>query len=669
MKTSLRAWLVVLAVGLSFFVAIHAAFGRRGFAQVKERKNPTPTPAPQPVRTPTPAPVVRPTPAPVPRPTPTPAPPPPAPLRSFSFETVTLDRSGREVSRETRQSRYFIVELGGGVTLEMVEIPGGSFTMGSPATEAGRTPDEGPQHRVDAPSFWMGKFEVTQAQWKAVMGGANPSHFKGDELPAENVSWIDAQDFLAALNRKLGLQNKGREYRYRLPSEAEWEYAARAGTTTPFAFGETITPLISNYRAGNLGKTVAVGNFGVANAFGLFDLYGNVDEWCEDVFHKDYNGAPTDGSAWLSGGGSSLRALRGGSWADDEEDFRSACRRRFAPGYRSDNVGFRVVVSASALPPRQATALAPTPPPPAPATALAPAPTPPAPALLRSFSFETVELDSNGREVSRETRQGRCFVVDLGGGVMLEMVEVPGGSFVMGAPATEADRDRYEDPPHRVDVPSFWMGKFEITQKQWLAVMGRFQPEPGFRGDDLPVENVSWGGAQEFLRALNRNLMVDNNSMQYRYRLPSEAEWEYAARAGTTSPFAFGETITPGIVNYYSVYPYAFAPKVAPKRRTVEVGSLGVANAFGLFDMHGNVAEWCEDVYHKDYNGAPTDGSAWLSGEHQGSRITRGGSWNSYGRDCRSAKRYWSESENLSKINGFRVVVSSVVLHGQSRRE
>jgi eukaryotic-like serine/threonine-protein kinase len=315
--------------------------------------------------------------------------------------------------------------------------------------------------------------------------------------------------------------------------------------------------------------------------------------------------------------------------------------------------------------PRPAPAPTPTPRP-------APTPTPippPAPVLLRSFSFETAELDRSGTEVSRKNGQANCFIIELGDGVTLEMVEIPGGSFMMGAPATEVDRNRHEDPPHRVDVQSFWMGKFEITQKQWLAVMGQFRSEPGFRGDGLPADNVSWNGAQEFLRILNRKLRLHNIGRQYQYRLPSEAEWEYAARAGTTTPFAFGETITPKIANYDSVYPYVDAPRGAPKRKTVEVGSLGVANAFGLFDMHGNVSEWCEDVFHKDYNEAPTDGSAWLSGGYPNDRILRGGSWSSRGSDCRSAKRRWSSPDSLSYLYGFRVVVSAISPLSQSRRE
>jgi eukaryotic-like serine/threonine-protein kinase len=362
MKISPRVWFAALTACLLLFVAIQAALGRRGFAQIKERKNPAPAPAPgpQPVRAPTPMKVIRPAPTSRPRSgTPPTLLPPPTSLLSFPFQTVTLDKMGIETSRQPRQSRYFIVELGNGVTLEMVEVPGGSFVMGSPARENYRDPDEDPQHRVDVPSFWMGKFEITQAQGKAVVNGVNPSHFKGDELPVENVSWDDAQAFLRMLNRKLGLQNKDRKYQYRLPSEAEWEYAARAGTDTPFAFGETITPQIVNYngydsywispRGIYREKTLEVGSLGVANAFGLFDMHGNVWEWCEDLYHRDYNGAPTDSSAWLSDEVSSKRVLRGGSWTEEGRDCRSAGRYSLDPSSRGPVLGFRVVVSAIAL--------------------------------------------------------------------------------------------------------------------------------------------------------------------------------------------------------------------------------------------------------------------------------------------------------------------------------
>jgi formylglycine-generating enzyme required for sulfatase activity len=230
-----------------------------------------------------------------------------------------------------------------GVRLEMVEMPAGNFCMGSP-NGVGET-DEHPQHQVSVPQFYMGKYEVTQAQYRAVMG-TNPAHFTGcDECPIEDVSWNDAQEFIRKLN---GMQSR---YRYRLPSEAEWEYACRAGTTTAFAFGDSLSSNQANsdgnYPFGGAAKgvyrqkTTSVGSF-QPNAWGLYDMHGNVLEWCEDWYHDNYNGAPSDGSAWESGGGQG-RVLRGGSWGSPTSFLRSAHRYRRGPGNRSDDVGFRVV--------------------------------------------------------------------------------------------------------------------------------------------------------------------------------------------------------------------------------------------------------------------------------------------------------------------------------------
>jgi formylglycine-generating enzyme required for sulfatase activity len=275
---------------------------------------------------------------------------PPPSLRSFDFVTPTLDGSGNLKSRDRKSANAFTEDLGGGVKLEMVAIPPGEFVMGSPETEANRSKDEGP-HRVRINYwFYMGEFEVTQAQWRAVMG-TNPSNFKDcDECPVEEVSWDDAVEFCRKLSARTGRV-------YRLPSEAEWEYAARAGTTSPFAFGETITPEVVNYD-GNYPyasaakgtyrqKTVPGGSLGVANAFGLYDMHGNVWEWCQDWYHDSYaaiaGDAPTDGSAWLSGGEQKQRVLRGGSWFNLANATRSAIRGNHPPDYRYDNIGFRVV--------------------------------------------------------------------------------------------------------------------------------------------------------------------------------------------------------------------------------------------------------------------------------------------------------------------------------------
>ncbi len=238
-----------------------------------------------------------------------------------------------------------------GVLLDMVHIPAGTFMMGAPDNEPEARNVEKPQHSVTVPEFWIGKFPITQAQYKAIMG-KNPSYFKGDHRPVEQVSWHDAVEFCQKLSAKTGKQ-------YRLPSEAEWEYACRAGTTTPFHFGQTLTDKLANYDATEtynnspLGQyrrqTTEVGSF-PANAFGLHDMHGNVWEWCLDHWHDNYNGAPSDGSAWITGGDGSHRMLRGGSWFNDPRVCRSADRNRLNPGNRNSIIGFRVVVSSAWTP-------------------------------------------------------------------------------------------------------------------------------------------------------------------------------------------------------------------------------------------------------------------------------------------------------------------------------
>ncbi|MDY6806624.1 MAG: formylglycine-generating enzyme family protein [Cyanobacteriota bacterium] len=251
----------------------------------------------------------------------------------YEFETLTVNDGGEIIKIEPRLAEMFVEDLGDGVELEMVSIPGGSFLMGSPEGEG--CDEERPQHRVNVPSFFMGKYPVTQKQYEAVMG-ENPAYFKGANRPVEWVGWEYATDFCWLLSQKTGKN-------YRLPSEAQWEYACRAGTTTPFYFGETITPDLANYDGNYIGPTTDVGCF-PPNGFGLYDLYGNVWEWCQDVWHENYNGAPTDGSARESGEDMFRRVKRGGSWSDPASQSRSAYRYGEAAMGAYNDWGFRVVL-------------------------------------------------------------------------------------------------------------------------------------------------------------------------------------------------------------------------------------------------------------------------------------------------------------------------------------
>ncbi|MDJ0706423.1 MAG: formylglycine-generating enzyme family protein [Leptolyngbyaceae cyanobacterium MO_188.B28] len=250
-----------------------------------------------------------------------------------------------ESSTDSPASASFTEDLGNGATLEMIPVLRGGFWMGSLKDEEVKMERETPRHLVSLPAFFMGKYVVTQQQWHAVslLDGVDcalrrsPSRFKGGNRPVECVSWNDAVEFCARLSKYSGKA-------YRLPSEAEWEYACRAGTMTPYSFGETITKALANY-SNHYKGTTEVGKF-ETNAFGFYDMHGNVCEWCLDRWHENYEGAPTDGSAWIEGGDSGYGMLRGGSWFHVLDYCRSAFRYWGARDYRDDYVGFRVVCAS-----------------------------------------------------------------------------------------------------------------------------------------------------------------------------------------------------------------------------------------------------------------------------------------------------------------------------------
>ena len=214
-----------------------------------------------------------------------------------------------------------------------------------------------------------------------------------------------------------------------------------------------------------------------------------------------------------------------------------------------------------------------------------------------------------------------------------EMVVLPAGSFEMGS-----NENADERPLHRVNVPSFLIGKTEVTQGQWRAVMGSNPSSFGSCGDDCPVERVSWDDAQDFAKRLSQKT-------GRQYRLPSEVEWEYAARAGSGSKWSFGDSEYPGDYAWFSANNQGKTQRVAQKR----------PNAFGLFDMHGNVWEWVQDCWHDNYSGAPTDGSAWTTGCSSSSRVLRGGSWGYDPAGLRSAIRSRNAPDLRGSVNGLRL--------------
>ena len=365
-NTTRRGFLqLAVFAGVGFVASVVGGLVSQNFGNKPPQPSPSPSPSPDDnPQFPSPSPEEKLSPPETP-----PSPSPSSSLKTFNFEIVTVNSTGQIANRREGQGKFFTDNLGNGITIDMISIPGGSFVMGSPNTEAGRENDEGPQHNVTVAPFFMGKYEVTQEQWEAVMGN-NPSNFKGAKRPVEQVSWNDAVAFCQKLSQKTGKS-------YRLPSEAEWEYACRAGTSTPFYFGETITTDLVNYNgtvsygAAPKGvyrkETTPVGSF-KPNAFGLYDMHGNVWEWCADPWHANYQGAPQDGSVWDEKNNDNryqnydvlvnikndnrTRLLRGGSWLNDPDFCRAADRNYDAPDVRYFylGLGFRLVCSLAWIP-------------------------------------------------------------------------------------------------------------------------------------------------------------------------------------------------------------------------------------------------------------------------------------------------------------------------------
>jgi len=495
-----------------------------------------------------------------------------------------------------------VVDLGKGVKLDLVLIPVGKFMLGSPASEKVRRTDE-TQHEVTLTKpYYMGKCEVNQEQWEGVMGN-NPSKGAiGAKLPVTNVSWEDCQDFIKKLNAKTNGA-------FRLPTEAEWEYACRAGTTTVYSVGDSITKADANYGDGLDGQIKSLGSY-KPNAFGLYDMHGNVCEWCEDWYGDYPTGSVTDPRGPGTG---EYRVLRGGSFCNDVSLARSSYRYNYIPTGRSFDLGLRLARSVD-----NKAAVVPPEPKPDPAEVM------PATGDLLVTPFSEAKAKEVQKSVAKSLQKKVEEVEDLGKGINLDLVLIPVGKFKMRDPGGE----------HEVTLTKlYYMGKYEVTQEQWEAVMGS-NPSAIIKGANLPVTNVSWEDCQEFIKKLNAKT---NGG----YRFPTEAEWEYACRAGTTTAYSVGDVITPQDANYGD-------SKIG---KPVAVGSYK-PNAFGLYDMHGNVWEWCED-WMADYPaGTVTDPKGPATGEK---RVLRGGSFFFNVSEARSSIRYFYSPSNRINYTGFRL--------------
>jgi formylglycine-generating enzyme required for sulfatase activity len=486
------------------------------------------------------------------------------------------------------------------IGIELVLIPPAKFTMGSPSSEKDRHEDEDQVTVTLTKAYYLGKTEVTQRQWGSVMGttpwkGQDFVH-EGDDYPATFVTWEDARTFCWKLSEK------EREV-YRLPTEAEWEYACRAGRIARFSSGDDESQFEKlawyDKTSGKTGTEYAheVGRL-EANPFGLFDMHGNVREWCMDVYATRLPG----GADPLTYTGGSSRVLRGGSWATIAAFCRAASRDKSPVEYRDYSVGFRVA---------------------------------------RSLTEEGAPTRTWQEEWARYL--GKSSPVEKNS-IGMKMVLIPPGEFMMGSQASHPSPS--VDRAHVTITNPFYLGTTEVTQGQWRAVMGT-TPWSAMKSvreaDDCAATYVNWDDAKEFCKKLIE-------SEKETYRLPTEAEWEYACRAGTRTQFIFGDDI--GLLNDYAWWGGLYGEgNVKGEHYAHEVGGKR-ANAFGLYDMHGNVLEWCEDVYGNSLPG----GTDPLVSAESAVHVSRGGSWSSRAGNCRSAFR--SDCRNRlprTPDQGFRV--------------
>jgi formylglycine-generating enzyme required for sulfatase activity len=575
--------------------------------------------------------------------------------------------------------------------MEMVLVPDGTFTMGCTASnQFACLASENPTHSVTlTQAFYLGRYEVTQGQWVAKMG-SNPSYFQGQSdsasRPVEQVSWNTIQSFLSATGM-------------RLPSEAEWEYACRAGTTTAFNNGSSDDNTVGNiawFSSNSGSQTRAVGGK-AANALGLHDMLGNVWEWVNDWYDGSYYSVSpsTNPLGPVSG---TARVLRGGSWDASTGGVRSSYRDiGFTPVGTVNSLGFRVVRDVVPAPAPTVSSVSPTSGStlggtaititgtnltgassvtvggvaatsvvvvsPTSITAVTPAGTAGAKTVAVTtaggtatvtggFTYQSiivptwatlVEAMPDPAVVTNSTLRAAITATGLAWRVrdtatQMEMLLVPPGTFTMGCTASnQYGCGANENPTHSVTLTqAFYLGRYEVTQGQWVAKMGSnpsaFQGASYPDAANRPVEQVSWNTIQGYLSATGM-------------RLPSEAEWEYACRAGTTTAFNNGSSddATVGTIAWYSSN---------SGNQTHAVGGKA-ANALGLHDMSGNVYEWVNDWYGSTYYSVSpsTNPLGPVSGTN---RVIRGGSWNNSDY-VRSSYRGGSSPGGTSSSIGFRV--------------
>jgi len=527
---------------------------------------------------------------------------------TIPFDSETGELGQKLAAEQSTQPEEFVNQLGGRFRL----IPPGEFAAGSPAVKI-------------TEAFYIGTTEVTQGQWRSLMGGEVSL---GRNVAMNQITPAEADEFCRKLTMLDGIE-------YRLPTEAEWEFACRAGTDSKYAIdpakdGDDSTKYRHFAIAKVFNRDGLVQPVGVtlvrdesppktvvrlSNGFKLLDMHGNVAELCRT----------TDRSSLV---------VRGGSYQSRPVDCDSAAR----DSANGATAGLRLVAIPGA---------------------------------------KTKEMD----DVSLSS--AAAALIELSNSIGMEFVEIPAGKFKMGAADNERSAGREEKPQHVVEISRpFYMGRFEVSQAIYERVMDgkKIQREGSWQlaqkipaafsrkgsssdlvkslsGSDigyLPVESITWREANEFCEELTK--LIPEKNKNRRYRLPTEAEWEYACRAGSETPFSFGKNLNGAGANIDGNSPYEVAQKGPFQQRTEVVGRSGSANAFGLFDTHGNVAEWCLDFYDANYyqQSPKLDPKGPPAGN---GHVYKGGSWKRPAEEARGAARRNGNPDFAGPEVGFRVVL------------
>ncbi len=543
------------------------------------------------------------------------------------------------------ESNITSFEIAKDVKLEMVKCPTGSVNIGSDKAEVGYSTnsDLKKANLSINKEFYIGKFEITQKQYSALMGN-NPSKNIGENNPVERVTYYNAVEFCQKLNQITEKQRPS-GYEFRLPTESQWEYACRANSSSSLNNGKSLSQTqgkceeldeIAWYKYNSEIKTHSVGEK-KPNAWGIYDMHGNVAEWCYDSFSKN--------EATNIVNNESKCLIRGGAYFYEPFKLRSASRGANSPNAISSGFGFRVALvnnnneyEISEAKPLNL-----------------PAETPKEIVKTQSDNVNTdinkaniiqsttsTNTNTAISAVEPEVKAGTKISVSING-VKFPLIACPKGELTMGSPDNEIGHDKNEQI-HKVSIDKlFYIGKYEVTQGQYKAIMGN---NPSIHtGDKIPVHNINWLDANNFCKKLNE-LTKDKRPEGYEFALPTESQWEYACRSGYNTSLNNGKNLSNlessdnelNKIGWYNANSCDKAQTVGKK----------IANAWGIHDMLGNIWEFCSDTVKIEDN---------LSINYH---VIRGGGYKSKSKNCRCASRNIIKENFTNEELGFRVILRRI---------